>query len=268
MAVAGNIIVDKWTVRGFDGNPVTGMAVPTHVTLTLWRQSGSTIIAAAESVSWTEIGATGTYYFAFTPQNSGRYKLDVREIGAATALRIETYTYDVSPAGALFLPSYANAFCSEADIERWIQQAISASSKPTDDEAAAFAESRAALLMSLCARLGFAVTPASIESGSRLQDLLREANAIGAAMDITIAQFFTEAPSKSDRAEELNALWNRYVGEPTLGPARAIGYLELEIRANLSSLATNHILSGDTAARSSSGTPTDSGIQVTMGDTF
>jgi len=116
--------------------------------------------------------------------------------------------------------------------------------------------------------LGFAVTPATVESGSRLQDLLREANAIGAAMDFTIAQFFTEAPSKSDRAEELNAMWNRYVGEPTLGPARAIGYLELEIRANLSSLATNHILSGDTAARASSGTPIDSGIQVTMGDTF
>src|SRR3972149_9016362 len=134
-------------------------------------------------------------------------------------------TYDVFSAGSVFLPSYANAFCSEADIERWLQQAISASSKPTDDEAAAFAESRAAILMSLCARLGFAVTPATVESGSRLQDLLREANAIGAAMDFTIAQFFAEAPSKSDRAEELNALWNRYVGEPTLGPARAIGYL-------------------------------------------
>ena len=39
MAVAGNIIVDKWTVRGFDGNPVTGMTVPADVTLTLWRQS-------------------------------------------------------------------------------------------------------------------------------------------------------------------------------------------------------------------------------------
>ena len=267
--VSGNVVVDQWTVRDFTGAPVTGQAVPTHVTLTLRRQSGAAMVAAGESVSWTEIGATGTYYTSFTPLNSGLYKLDVREIGPATALRADTFDYDVFAPGALYSPTYTNAFCAESDIERWLQHPISSSSKPNDTEAAAFAEARAAQLMTLCASLGFTVTPSTVVAGSRLEDLLREANAIGAALDWSVASFFSESPNASDRAETLQTLWDQYFGEHFTGAARAaLGTIALEVRSNLASLSTNHILSGDTVARTEGSAPTDEGIQIGMGSVF
>ena len=263
--VSGNIVLDQWTVRDGNNDPLTGMLSPADVTLALLRQSAGVMIAAAESVAWAEIGATGQYYFSFTPQNSGFYRLNLREIDAATQLRTYAFDYDVFAAGAAFVATYDNAFCSEADIERWLQQAISASSAPNDTQAAAFAESRAALLMSLCARYGFTATPGAVTG--RIEDMLREANAIGAAMDYTIAQSFGAMPSKTERAEVLLGLWNAYFGtDGSSGHLR--GTLEYELKGNLASLATNHILSGDTVARDTGAAPTDEGMQTTMGSLY
>ena len=254
--VTNNIVVDGWTVLDGSDNPLTGVTSPAGVSLTLQRQSGSTIVAAAESVAWTEIGATGRYYFSFTPVQTGLYVLYGKELHASSTGRTFEFRYQVVSAGALFSASYANAFCAESDIERWLQQAITATTKPNDTEAAAFAESRAAALASLCARWGVTVPP--VTAGSRLEDLLREANAIGAALDYTVAQQFSYQPSTSDRAERYQTLWDQYVA-----------FIEAEIRGNLASLSTNHILSGDTLAATATSAPTDSGVgPIGMGSLF
>lgn len=273
MAVAGNIIVDQWTVlAAADDLPLTGMTVPGDVTLTLLRQSGSTIVAAGESVTWTEIGATGRYYFSFTPENTGLYVLVLNEIAATSYQRkgVE-FRYQVLSAGSAFSPSYANAFCAETDLERWLQQAISATTQPSDSEAAGFAESRAAVLMSLCAGLNYAVTPLTVTAGSRIEDLLREANAIGAALDCTVAQSFGKGPSKTERIAVLEGLWFQYAGDPSafgaVGAARLKGFIEKEIRTNLVSLSTDHIISGDTTAAATESVTTER-IQTRMSDVY
>jgi hypothetical protein len=267
-AVAGNLVLDSWTVRDPVAAPLTGMAVPTHVTLALKRQSGSAMVAATESIAWTEIGSSGTYYFSFTPENTGLYLLILDEVGAATMQRkgVE-FRWEVAAAGAVFAPSYANAFCSESDLERWLQQAISATSQPSDVQAGGFAESRAAVLMSLCAGLGYAVTPATVAAGSRLENLLREANAVGAAMDFTMAQSFMRAASKTERATILLDVWESYVGRWVAGKLLP-GIIGMEITANAVSLATSHVLSGDTTARASENAPQDIGVMIRMDEDF
>ena len=87
------------------------------------------MIDASEVVSWGEIAATGRYAFSFTPENSGLYILYTHLIHASSNGAFREYAFEISTAGAVFSASYANAFCSEADIERWLQQAITANSK-------------------------------------------------------------------------------------------------------------------------------------------
>jgi len=270
MTVAGDTVVQEWTVLDGASAPLTGITTPAGITFTLHRQSGSTMVAASETVNWTEIGVTGHYFITFTPVNTGLYVLQLLEIDPNSLQRAYRFpNFLVYTAGSAFVPSYTEAFCSESDIERWLQQGIDSSTSPSSTEAAAFAESRAAVLMSLCAGLGYSVTPSMVTSGSRLQDMLRDANAIGAALDYTAAQILSVQPSKSDRFEYFTKLWTDYVGGPQSGfVTEIVGRIEKEIKANLVSLATDHILSGDTIAPLSGAAPTDIGIQVTMGDTY
>ena len=267
MALTGNVIVQEWTVLDNANAPLTGVTTPAGITFTLHRQSGATIVSASETISWTEILATGHYYIAFTPQNAGLYVLQLLEIHASSQQRAYRFDFLVYTAGSAFVPSYTEAFCSESDVERWLQQPITSSTRPSSTEAAAFAEGRAAMLMGLTAALGYGVTPTTVASGSRLEDLLREANAIGAALDFTVAQTFGTGPSKTDRATWLDDMWASYYGAIVEG-ARVGGMIELEIRGNLASLATDHILSGDTLAPATTAAPTSVGITVTMGDLF
>ena len=265
----GNIIVEGWTVLDLTSTPLTGMTSPADVTFTLYRQSGSTMVAAAEAVSFTEVGVTGRYYFSFTPLYSGLYIVYGQEIDALTLQRTFEFRYDVRAAGATCAATYANAYCAETDIERWLQTLIDATTSPDDTEAAAFAEARASVLSSLCAGWGYGITPATIVANTRLEDMLREANAIGAALDYTVAQQFAQRPSKSDRALHLQELWVQYVGDSQAGTgARTIGYLESEIKGNLASLASDHILSGDTVAYDEGAAPTSVAIGIGMGTEF
>lgn len=134
-------------------------------------------------------------------------------------------------------------FCTEADIERYLQQAIDGDTKPNSVEASAFADTRASILITLCARWGMTVTPSTVTGA--LADLLRDANAIGAALDYTVAQQFGRSPSLSERAERLQILWTQYVGG-FLNGEEIIGFIETSVDTS-SSLATDHIISGDTA---------------------
>jgi hypothetical protein len=73
-----------------------------------------------------------------------------------------------------------------------------------------------------------------------------------------------KTPSLSERAERLEALWFQLVGDPD--NPKIPGALQIEAREN-GSLASSHVISGDTLARTE--TPqTQEDIQITMGDTF
>ena len=263
--VVNNIVVDAWTVLDVNSLPLTGVTSPAGVTLVLQRQSGAHMITAAETVTWTEVGVTGRYDISFTPLNSGLYVLYGLETHASSMGRTFEFRWYVVTAGAVFSPSFTNAFCALSDIERWTQTGIDSTTQPNDTEAAAFAEARAAVLASLCAKWGFAVTPATVTAGSRLEGMLREANAIGAALDYTIAQQFARSPNLSDRAERLQLRWLEYVGNLESG---LIGILETEVAGNLSSLSTDHILSGDTLAFNEGAAPTSEPIGIGMGSLF
>ena len=267
MPFTGNAINLLWTILDLSSDPLTGMTSPADVTFTLHRDSGSAQVAASETITLTEIGSTGHYTIDFTPDNSGRYVLQLKEISASTLQRTwRFHDMDVTSAGAGFSATYANAFCAETDIERWLQQAITSGTSPDDAQAAAFAEARASLLASMCAKWGFTVTPSTIVAGTRLEDILREANAIGGAHDYSTAQQFSTTPSRSDRSQVFDLLWFQYIGDPA-HPENP-GYLESEIKGNLASLATDHILSGDTSARATTTAPIQGDIEVGMGDLF
>src|SRR3990172_6330054 len=203
-------VVTIWTVLDLSSNPLTGVTTPAGITFALHRQSGSVAVAATEPITWTEIGVTGTYSIVFTPVNAGQYKMELKELHVSSQQRVYPFFYEVVTAGSAFSPTFANAFCAETDIERWIQQPITASTQPSSNEAAGFAETRAAAHMSLCHRLGFTVTPSTVVAGSRIEDLLREANAVGAALDYTIAQCFRAGASKTERIESLMELWTGF----------------------------------------------------------
>lgn len=263
-AVAGNVIVDGWTVLDLASAPLTGMTTPADIELVLQRQSGSAMVAAAESVAFPEIGSTGRYSIVFTPVNSGLYILYLKELHASSLGRTDEFRYEIVSAGATYSPSYSQAFCAESDIEMWLQQGIDSTTNPDDTEAAAFAESRAAILMALLSKWGVTVTPSTVTAGSVLEDLLRRANSIGAALDYTVAQQLAYRPNVSDRAERFQILWDQLVSEDKDAP----GALFVEAHAQIC-LATDHILSGDTlAAASASVQGQDVGIQVGMGSLF
>ncbi len=263
--VSGNDVVQEWTILDTSSDPLTGMVKTTDITVTLHNQSGSTFIASSETVTLTEIGSSGHYYFKFTPTGTGVYVLQFKEINASTLLRTGRFDFAVVSAGSTFAPAFSNAFCAETDMERWIQQTIDGTTRPSATEAAGFAESRAAVLMSFCAAKGFTVTPSTVTANSRMEDLLRDANCIGASLDYTIAQSFKSGPLRTERIPELLGRWQEYLGDPA--KPDVMGVLEMEIRGNLSSLSTDHVTSGDTQAAPTE-TVTAEPIQIRMGDLF
>ncbi len=273
MPVAGNQITQPWLYLAADSaTGKTGMVTPADIVFTLKRESGGASIAATESITWTEKGS-GFYDIIFTPQNSGPYSLWLHELNVDSMGRWFPFSWDIGAVGSVYLPSFANAFCSKSDVERWLQKAITSSTNPSDTETAGFAQSKATILQSLCASLGYPTTPATVTAGSRIENLLREANAVGAALDYELAQQLRVSPNRSERIDYFLGIWQQYYGQgpfegtPGAKPAGK-GYIEVEIRGNLASLATNHILSGDTVAPSGGSAPTDAGIQISMGSVF
>lgn len=268
MPTSGTVIRFRRRILDSNDVPLGGMTMPADITASMMRDTGTAMVVATETVTMSPIaGSTGDYYVEFTPQNSGSYSVLLQEINVNTGLRNTQSEFIVYAAGSLFLPSYTNAFCAESDIERWLQQSIDTTAHPSDTETPAFAETRAAILMSLCARYGFTVTPSTVTAGSRMEDILRDANAVGAALDYTTAQNFGKAPFKTERYDALLAMWNYYCGRDENGKHVA-GALEMEISGNQISLASSHILSGDTTARADEGAPQDIGLQIRMSDIY
>lgn len=269
MPVSGSTI--RFVHLYLDANdaPLTGQTSPANITFQLMRDSGSGMVAASETVSFAETATLGYYNISFTPVNSGTYTLFIQEL--AGGKRQPRYDFQVSAAGAVYAPAFSGAFCSLSDMQRWTQTTISPSTNPTDTDAAGFAQNRANILMALTAGWGYSITPGTVPFGSRVQSLLREANCIGAALDYTLAQQFRQSPSLSDRPRLLQEMWNQYVGRegaPGSPMAHIPGYLEIEVKMNLSSLATDYILSGDTLPPDDVDAPQALPIMVGIGDTY
>lgn len=261
-----NLVSQMWEVIDLNDPPgvVTGLTVPADVTLALRRSSGTTSVVASETVSWAETGTPGNYVITFTPQNAGTYVLTIQELNALTTKRRWSSTFEILPAGAVFTPSYANGFCAETDVERYAGLSFTNTSDPvTSSMVAGFVEERAATLMSLCSFWGVSVTPSSVTLGSRLEDMLRAANAIGAAFDAVVAWYTQVEPAENEKARLLLARWLAFVGDGQ----KLIGILQMETEGTIS-LGSSHILSGDTTARANENAPQDIGLQFRMGDLF
>jgi hypothetical protein len=260
--VAQNLIVESWTVLDLATPPgaVSGLTSPADVTLNLQRSSGTTYIAASEVVGWAETAQLGTYAITITPQNAAHYVLTLQEVSALTLQRNYRFTYEVLPAGAVFTPSYSNAFCAQSDIERYAGIKFTSTSSVTTLMAAGFAEERAGQIMAWCAKWGISITPTTVISGSRLEDLLRKANAIGAALDAVISWYTQVEPAENEKARLLLAQWISMMGDG----GDIEGTLEIEIDSNfgISSVRT-HISSGEVTLREEPPS-VDSGLSTGM----
>lgn len=264
MAIAGTTIHWPWEIlKAADSLPLTGMTSPADITFSLYRDTGSAVVAASETVTMTEVGVTGMYDVAFTPINSGLYALSLLELNVLTLQRKFRQDFLVLPAGAVFSPSYANAYCAESDIESALGLSISSSTNPNDTQTIGYAQGRADYLEAVLARFGLNVTPLTVTAGSVLEGILRRANAVGAAIDYLIAQGKYATPMEPGKIGSLQRLWEELVGYYANNGEWVDGVITTEA-ANTTSLATNHTLSGDTIARDNSSPPQDVGSQITM----
>ena len=202
MPVAGNVVRDEWFYMDAAGAPLTGMISPTDVNLVLRRDVGAGFAAAPEAVAWTELGG-GYYQVSFTPNSGGFYRLYLKELKDTSDGRKWTFPFEVVSAGSTFLPSFANAFCSEGDVESWAGFSFESSSKPTSDQVAGFAQGRASEMRSLLAAEGWVVGPGTVTPGGPEEDMLRVCNAIGAAADAWLSKFMDTDPAETKKATDL-----------------------------------------------------------------
>ena len=265
--VVGETIVQEWTVLDGSQNPLTGIVRPpgagdgtgTQIALYLHRQSGSTMVAATEVITWLEIGTTGHYYLSFAPQNLGLYVLQLKEIDAASLQR--TYRFPdmgVMAAGSVFAPTFANSFCAQSDVERWSQLTFSSVSKPTSVQLAGFAETRASEMISVLAGAGFPVLPTTVEPNSVEEDLLREANAVSTAADAIVVRFMQESPSRTEKAVGLLEEYDRRMER-----------IEAYVRRKLADTAMRtHVSSGALTLKDEGSTDDDDSMGIGMADKF
>lgn len=202
MPVAGNTVRDEWFYMDATEAPLTGMLINVDVTLTLRRDIGAGFVAAPEAISWTELGG-GYYQIAFTPLSGGLYRAYLKELNVNSFLRRWTFPFEIVSAGSTFLPSFANAFCSEGDVESWAGFDFQSGSKPTSDQVAGFAQSRSSEMRSIMAAEGWVVGPGTVTPGGPEEDMLRMANAIGAAADAWLSKFMDTDPARTEKATQL-----------------------------------------------------------------
>jgi len=260
--LVNTLVIQQWTIlnTATPSAPLSGQTAPADVTTYLLRESVGTMIAALEAVAMVETGVTGHYFFTWTPENTGVYKLQIQELNAASLQRWMIFPdFTILPAGAIFTPVFTNAFCSEADVERWTQLGFTATSTPTTNDVAAFAESRASELISMMASAGVSITPDTVVADSIEEDMLRDTNAIGAAADAIMAKFMMEAPNRSEKAVLLLEEYDKRV-------ERLMKYVNSTLGAH--SVRT-HITSGEVTLPTVSNI-TDGGLReaIKMDDEF
>ena len=204
MPSVGQTVRVLWTIFDQSGNPLTGMAAPADITFKLNRTVSNKIVKATETITMVELADDpGSYEIKFPPDFQGLYTLQLKELNVNTNGDQYRFPIEVFAAGAEYLPAFANAFCSEADVARWSQLSFDDTSKPTSLEVAGFAEGRASEIISVMAGALWTITPATVTDGSVEQDMLRECNAVGAAADAWLAKVLDTDPGRSDKVKDL-----------------------------------------------------------------
>ncbi len=174
-------------------------------------------IAAPEAVTVTDVG-DGVYEFSWTPLTAATYALAVTELTTFPLSAEASFIreFQVLSAGSVFAPAFDHAFCSEDDVERYAGETYDSGSNPSADAVAGFAEETAAYLiakMQACA--GVLITPAGMGApldnssiqGQVLEDMLRNANAVGAAAKAKRAAFLGQPPNESPVPEILEGIF-------------------------------------------------------------
>jgi hypothetical protein len=262
MAVIGDTIRELWLYLDSSDVPLGGMTSPADVELKLFVDTGSGFALSVDSVSWAAVaGQTGEYQISYTPSAAGIYKLQLRELNAASDGRRWSFPQEVAAAGATFLPAFANAFCAETDVERWTGLDFDGTSKPTTTQVAAFAQARASEIRSVVASEGWNPVPGSLTPLSIEEDILRECNAIGAAADAFMAKFMDVDPSQTDKAVALLQEYQRRL-------QRLVAYAQ-DIASSSAGFITTPITTGEvTPADETQITDGGLGLAIAMDQDF
>lgn len=204
MPTVSAAIYTTWRVIDLTGAVVSGLTA-TDFNIDLTKDQATT----AETVSVTSVG-DGVYVFAFIPLATGTYGLSVQEKGTFANSQQGGFSgreWVVTAAGAAFAPDAANCFCSQSDVERYAGKTFSATSTPSATAVLGFMEEVASDLTAVCQLSGKRITPAGGDApltvsgtGVQLEDLLREANAIGACYRVETASYLGMPPNDSGRA--------------------------------------------------------------------
>ncbi len=142
--IVGKTYRKAWQVARSDGNGLVTPLVIGDFTLTLLRDEGSGYVAAPEAITFSELIAPnlGTAQFATEPNGAFTYQLWVDELHVDSFQRAGIlFEFVAISSGSIFLPTFANAYCSQNDVERELQhQIFDSASQPTDVDLAAWAE--------------------------------------------------------------------------------------------------------------------------------
>jgi hypothetical protein len=212
--IVGGLIEFYFRVLDTSNNPVTsGATFNTDLFLDA--------VTTGEVVTITHL-ADGVHRGTFTPLSAGTYFCAVLELAFANSKRDRhEFTFDVASAGTTFAASYANAFCAQSDIESATGSTYGAATEPSATQVAAFAQQVASALTAICFGVGKTLTPAggsapidtSTTVGKNLSDMMRTANALGAAELAVIAAYRGAVPSEAmDRANLFYEQFVRYAG--------------------------------------------------------
>jgi hypothetical protein len=232
--VANNVVSQVWKYRDTAGAILTGMTFPADIELVLKKATAGGSVTASEVVSWTESADPGYYDIKYTPLGGTVYTLFLKELNPASDGRQWWFVSEVMAAGAVYAPAFANAYCAETDVERFTQLAFTATSKPTSQEVAAWAQARSSeMSLQFLAQSGWTVTPATVVSGSLEQDVLRDMAAIGAGADAMLAKFMDSDPVATQKAEVMLAEYKTRLDRMTDYATKNLG--SLSVRTHISS---------------------------------
>jgi len=249
MPVLGTTVRVVWTILDQNGDPLTGMTVlGGDISFRLHRSTSAGTVASGETVSMAEVGSSGTYEISYTPASTGLYTLQLKELNASTNGQQYRFPVDIFAAGSQAVPTFADAFCAETDVERFAQLQFDASSVPSDDDVALFAAGRAKEMQGLLAAAGWTITPATIDADSVEAGILREVNAVGAAGDAWLSKNRDVMPAASEHGRAL-------LDEYELRLTRAVEYARRVLGTNLvgSPMTTGEVTLRDESSIEDSG---------------
>lgn len=195
-------------------NGTTGQAGNMADTLTRYPGDG-TEVSAAETVTVTEIGSTGTYEVKYTPVTAQTYRLRIQN---TVTFQEAWWEDDVGNAPSSGVDG--DGYCSLGDVEARTGMTYTSSSKPTDAVVRGFIRNRAATIYArLSSVLGdgapapanypeTVVIDTTVDRGQAMTEAARDVNCQGAAADALASGGAGESPAQSDRITNFMTMYN------------------------------------------------------------